>query len=80
MSPINSSRRLIRWLLLSLLVLKLGPGAVGVVGDVVHHHLALFLSALTLIFAAIGVWALRKKRKAGEPLLETEIPDDSPQP
>jgi membrane protein YqaA with SNARE-associated domain len=72
--------RLIRWLLLSLLVLKLGPGAVGVVGDVVHHHLALFLSALTLIFAAIGVWALRKKRKAGEPLLETEIPDDSPQP
>ena len=70
--------RLIRWLLLSLLVLKLGPGAVGIVGDAVHHHLALFLSGLTLVFAAIGVWALRKKRKAGEPPLETGIPGEKP--
>ena len=57
--------RLIRWLILSLLVLKLGPGAVGVVGDVVHHHLVLFLTGLTLVFAAIAVWALRKRGKNG---------------
>jgi membrane protein YqaA with SNARE-associated domain len=61
--------RMVRWLLLSLLVLKLGPGAVGLMGDAVHNHLALFLSCLVLVFAAIAVWALRKRRKkAVEPV------------
>jgi len=59
--------RMVRWLLLSWLVLKLGPQAVGLVGDAVSHHLVLFLSALVVVFAGIGLWALRKRRKAGEP-------------
>jgi membrane protein YqaA with SNARE-associated domain len=58
--------RLVRWLILSLLVLKLGPRAVSVIGDLVRDHLAAFLSALVLIFAAIGVWAFLKLRKNGE--------------
>lgn len=58
--------RLVRWLLLSLLVLKLGPRAVSVVGDVVREHLGLFLAVLVLVFAAIGVWAVVKRRKGGE--------------
>jgi membrane protein YqaA with SNARE-associated domain len=51
--------RMVRWLLLSLLVLKLGPGAV----DVVAHHA---LTALAVVggIAAIGfgIWFWRKKR------------------
>ena len=61
--------RVIRWLVLSLLVLKLGPEAVSLVGQAVHQHLALFLTGLVLIFVAIGVWALVRRRKAGEPAL-----------
>jgi membrane protein YqaA with SNARE-associated domain len=57
--------RLIRWLVLSLLVLKLGPGAVSVTTDLIRDHLALFLSLLVLIFAAIGLWAILKRRKNG---------------
>lgn len=51
--------RMVRWLLLSLLVLKLGPGAV----DVVAHHA---LTALAVVggIAVIGfaIWFWRKKR------------------
>jgi membrane protein YqaA with SNARE-associated domain len=57
--------RLVRWLLLSLLVLKLGPRAVSVVGDVVKEHLGLFLAALVLVLVAIAVWAVVKRRKGG---------------
>jgi membrane protein YqaA with SNARE-associated domain len=51
--------RLLRWLLLSLLVLKLGPGAV----DVVAHH-ARPLVAIVGILAVVGFgwWWMRKKR------------------
>jgi membrane protein YqaA with SNARE-associated domain len=50
--------RMIRWLLLSLLVLKLGPGAV----DVVAHH-ALPMVAIVCALAVLGfaVWWMRKK-------------------
>jgi len=61
--------RMVRWLALSLLVLKLGPRAVSVVGDVVRDHLGLFLAGLVLVFAALGVWALLKRRKSGETAL-----------
>ena len=61
--------RLVRWLLLSWLVMKLGPTAVNVVGEVVHEHLALFLTGLVLIFVAIGVWMILKRRKSDEPAL-----------
>jgi membrane protein YqaA with SNARE-associated domain len=54
--------RLIRWLVLSLLVLKLGPGAVGVVE---HHALALF--AVVVGLAVVGfVWWWMRKRRSGE--------------
>jgi len=61
--------RTVRWLVLSLLVLKLGPGAVTLVEEVVRGHLVAFLSGLVLVFAAIGVWAVAKRRKNGEPVV-----------
>ncbi len=61
--------RIIRWLVLALLVLKLGPEAVSLIGKMIHDHLALFLTGLVLIFVAIGVWAVVRRRKAGEQAL-----------
>jgi membrane protein YqaA with SNARE-associated domain len=51
--------RMLRWLALSLLVLKLGPGAV----DLVAHH-AGYAVALVILLAALGfaAWMWRKKR------------------
>jgi len=57
--------RIVRWLALSLLVLKLGPGAV----DVIAHHggmAALIILAVALL--AFGVWWLRRKKSVDEPL------------
>ena len=51
--------RLVRWLLLSLLVLKLGPGAVDVVS---HHALTVFLVVAALAFAGFAWWWLRSRR------------------
>jgi len=57
--------RMVRWLVLSLLVLKLGPGAV----EVVAHH-ALPLVAVVGGLAVIGFgWWWMKRRRAGK-LLE----------
>jgi len=55
--------RMVRWMVLSLLVLKLGPSAVPLMETVVKDHLAAFLSGLVLVFAAIAVWAVAKRRK-----------------
>jgi membrane protein YqaA with SNARE-associated domain len=51
--------RMVRWMVLSLLVLKLGPGAV----DLVAHH-RLMLLAVVGGLAAVGFawWWIRKKR------------------
>ena len=51
--------RMVRWLILSLLVLKLGPGAVGIV----EHH-ALTVVAIVGALAVLGFawWWFRKKR------------------
>jgi membrane protein YqaA with SNARE-associated domain len=51
--------RMVRWLVLSVLVIKLGPGVV----DVVQHH-GLVLLAVVGGLAVIGfaVWFIRKKR------------------
>jgi len=56
--------RMVRWMVLSALVLKLGPGAV----DIVAHH-GLVLLAVVGGLAVIGFarWWLRKKR-SGNPL------------
>lgn len=52
--------RLIRWMILSLLVLKLGPGAVNVVA---HHATTALLVVLGLALIWLGWWWLRRKRK-----------------
>jgi membrane protein YqaA with SNARE-associated domain len=51
--------RMVRWLILSLLVLKLGPGAVGMVQ---HHALSVFLVVIGLAALGFGVWWFAKKR------------------
>jgi LPXTG-motif cell wall-anchored protein len=51
--------RMVRWLVLSLLVLKLGPGAVQVVA---HHGLSLMAIVGLLALAGFGWWWFRKKR------------------
>ena len=58
--------RMVRWLILSLLVLKLGPGAV----ELVRHH-SLPLVAIVGILAVAGfVWWLIRKKRAGKLLAD----------
>lgn len=59
--------RIVRWALLSLLVIKFGKEALSIAGDALRNHLGLFLGGLALIIAAIGLWAILKRRKRGEP-------------
>lgn len=57
--------RMVRWLFLSMLVLKLGPSAV----DLVAHH-SLVLIAVVGVLAALGfAWWWMKKKRSGK-LLE----------
>ena len=51
--------RMVRWLVLSLLVLKLGPGAVGLVA---HHGPALLAIVVGLAVIVFVWWWMRKKR------------------
>ena len=51
--------RMVRWLVLSLLVLKLGPGAVDVVKQ---HGLAVMAVVGVLAVAGFAFWWFRKKR------------------
>jgi membrane protein YqaA with SNARE-associated domain len=51
--------RMVRWLILSLLVLKLGPGAVGMVA---HHSLTLVAIVGGLAVIGFAWWWMRKKR------------------
>jgi membrane protein YqaA with SNARE-associated domain len=51
--------RMVRWLILSLLVLKLGPGAVDLVA---HHALATVLIVGALAVLGFAWWWMRKKR------------------
>jgi membrane protein YqaA with SNARE-associated domain len=58
--------RMVRWLVLSLMVLKLGPGAVDVVA---HHRMALV--AIVGGLAVVGfVWWWMRRRRAGKLLEE----------
>jgi membrane protein YqaA with SNARE-associated domain len=52
--------RMVRWLVLSLLVLNLGPGAVGIVA---HHGLILLAVVGGLALAGFAIWFLRRRRK-----------------
>jgi membrane protein YqaA with SNARE-associated domain len=58
--------RLVRWLILSLLVLKLGPGAVTLIA---HHALQVFLVVAVLGIAWFAWW-WTKKRRSGEIMLD----------
>ena len=51
--------RMVRWLVLSLLVLKLGPGVVGVVA---HHGLVVLAIVGALAEVGFGWWWITKKR------------------
>src|ERR1700679_3450998 len=51
--------RMVRWVILSLLVLKLGPGAVQVVE---HHALPVIAIAGVLALGGFAWWWMRKKR------------------
>lgn len=55
--------RLIRWMVLSLLVLKLGQSAVTHLEALIKAHMAMFLGALAAIFVAIGLWIFLKAKK-----------------
>ncbi len=53
--------RLVRWMLLALLVLKLGPGAVNMVA---HHAVtALALVAVLVALAILGWWLKKRQEK-----------------
>jgi LPXTG-motif cell wall-anchored protein len=54
--------RMVRWLVLSLLVIKLGPGAVDLVA---HHALATVVGVLALAAGGFLLW-WRRKRRAGK--------------
>jgi membrane protein YqaA with SNARE-associated domain len=51
--------RMVRWMILSLLVLKLGPGAVDLVA---HHGLMLLAVVGGLAVAGFALWWIKKKR------------------
>jgi membrane protein YqaA with SNARE-associated domain len=51
--------RMVRWMVLSLLVIKLGPGAVDLVA---HHALATMVIVLALAAVGFAWWWMRKKR------------------
>jgi len=54
--------RLVRWLILSLLVIKLGPEALGMVE---HHALTVLLVVGGIALIGFAIW-WRRKRKTGE--------------
>ena len=58
--------RMVRWLLLSLLVLELGPGAV----EIIAHH-SLIVVPLICALAVVGfAWWWRSKKRAGKLLAD----------
>lgn len=56
------SGRMLRWLILSLLVLKLGPGAVGLVA----HHAGVVVAVVGLLALLGFAWWWMRKRRSGK--------------
>jgi membrane protein DedA with SNARE-associated domain len=57
--------RLLRFALVSLIVIRYGPQILGFAGSVVHNHLR-YLIAVVAVACLIGwwVWRLRKRRSS----------------
>ena len=62
------SGRMVRWLILSALVLELGPGAADMVG---HHAVLLVLIILGLALLGFAWWLIRRKKQGL--LLDEEV-------
>jgi len=60
--------RLTRWLLLSLLVLKLGPGAVELVA---HHAVRVVILVCLLAVVGFAAWSIRKRRSGALPPIQS---------
>lgn len=58
--------RMIRWMALSMLVLKLGPGAVAIV----EHHSRPVVAAVCVLVVAGSMWWWMRKKRAGKLLEE----------
>ena len=56
--------RFIRWMILGILVIKLGPDAVGLIA---HHALGTVLVVFAIAILAFAIWWFRTKRKGGLP-------------
>ncbi len=57
--------RVVRWTTLALLVLRFGPGAVGLVGEAIHRHGLLLAAVLAVLVVALGLWAWRRRKATG---------------
>jgi uncharacterized membrane protein YdjX (TVP38/TMEM64 family) len=51
--------RLVRWLVVSLLVIKLGPGALGIIQ---HHSLTALFVVGGIAVIGFALWWMRKRR------------------
>ena len=58
--------RVVRWTALSLLVLRFGPGAVSMIGSVLHRHGWQVLGVLALVVAALGVWMWQRRSSSAK--------------
>ena len=63
---------MLRWLALSLLVLKLGPGAVDLVA---RHAVPTVLIVSALAVAGFAWWWMRMRKKRGGKLLDDSAVD-----
>jgi membrane protein YqaA with SNARE-associated domain len=55
--------RAVRWFILAFLVIKLGPGAAGLVA---HHALAVVCVVCGLALAGFAIWWMLRKKRKGE--------------
>ncbi len=58
--------RVVRWLVLSLLVLRFGPDAASLMGAVVHRHGWLVLGAVGVLVIGLGVWMWKRRPSDAE--------------